>query len=132
MNLLLDARPDPARSRADGDYMAAIFTGTLQQLLSLQATLEEPAPDHVFAQFMPPPPATVKQRAARKPGGYVVEFAIPYAWLDEKQGGPWEAFRLDLSISDFDTGDHEGAQVHWLPSRFGDLALPVTGTFERR
>ena len=34
--------------------------------------------------------------------GFSAELAIPRAFLDERQGGPWQAFRLDVGQQDFD------------------------------
>lgn len=129
--LALDGRKDPARSGTHKNYFAAVRDGTLASMLNLQGTTKTPKRDDVWATFMPPVPATVLQVVALRPGGYVAEFAIPYAWIDEKQEGPWEAIRLELSVLDFDPGEPQHATLWWLPSRFGSQALPLTGTFER-
>jgi hypothetical protein len=74
---------------------------------------------------------TASQRSEH---GYVVEVAIPEAYLAEQQGsedGSWEAIRIDLSVRDFDEGEVGHSELWWRPSRFGSQAVVGSGTFVR-
>ena len=132
VRITLDARNDPKRSETADGFFAAIMDGTFAQTLSLSAGPEpNPAFDSVFAQFVPAPPEGIRQGSARTANGYTVEFAVPVSVLDELRGERFDAFRLDLSVSDFDEDDVGHATLWWKPSRFSASAIPGSGTFVR-
>ena len=44
----------------------------------------------------------------------------------------WDALRLNVTVTDFDAGERDFASLAWRPSRFGEQAIPGSGTFSRR
>lgn len=50
-------------------------------------------------------------------GGFEAEFAIPVAYLNDRQGGDWKSVHLNVAFSDFDRADaRDGATIlHWRP-----------------
>lgn len=134
VSVMLDARKDPARSANQG-YFGAISSGTMGQLAIAQLVPGEPQADPLFGSLLPKPPDGTLRAARRTPRGYSAELAIPRAFLDERQGGPWSAFRLEISQQDYDAQGSESTTHVWRPSRFGTsdaLAVAGSGTFERR
>ncbi len=78
--------------------------------------------------------------SVRTERGYSMEIAIPGDVLDERQGKPWTAFRLQLSVNDHDEGQADGSHslarfnltpLHWQPSRYGSAPLAGSGEFVR-
>jgi hypothetical protein len=129
--LSVDARPDPERSENQG-RIAAIRSGVMAKLLNVMATLEEPRRDGVIALFAGPTPEGVRFAAFRTPAGFAAEIAIPRDLLDERRGAAWDAVRLNVSVTDFDAGEPDHVTLAWRPSRFGERAIPGSGTFVRR
>jgi predicted phosphodiesterase len=79
-------------------------------------------------------PDGVRAAAALTEGGYAVEVAIPSAFLDQKLGRTWEAFRLNLAIDDYDeSAGAGGVNLWWHPDwrhpDYGDQA--ALSTFHR-
>jgi predicted phosphodiesterase len=58
-------------------------------------------------------------KAASQPvdGGFATEFAIPVSYLNERQGGDWKQFRLNVAFGDFDRNDaRDGVSLlYWRP-----------------
>jgi len=132
--LNIDARPDPERSVSGQDYFSAIKGGVLRQLLIAWLTPLETQADSLLLRMLAPLPEGILQGSAMREGGYVVEIAIPAAWLDERQGRAWEAVRIELSAQDFHEPGGEPATTVFRPGRFdrgGVLPMPGSGTFER-
>jgi hypothetical protein len=127
----IDARPDPDRSANQGLF-AAIRGGVMAKLVNVLATLAEPRRDQVLALFASSAPEGVRWAAQPTPAGYAVEVAVPQSLLDERRGGPWDAVRLNVTVTDFDEGERDHVALAWRPSRFGDRAVAGSGTFARR
>lgn len=61
--------------------------------------------------------------------GYAAEVAIPLSAIDERAGGEWKDFRLNVQVDDTD-GDEEGtAQLNWKPDWRSAENIPQSGTF---
>ena len=132
VNLMIDARPDPKRSAGGQGFFAALADGTMSQLAIIGAGPEpSPAPDPVFSVFLPPVAHGIETASQRTTTGYTVEFALPIAVLEDMTDHPFEAFRVDLSVYDFDDGEPGHATLWWRPSRFSPHATPGSGTFAR-
>jgi hypothetical protein len=128
----LDARPDPARSDNVG-IVAAIGDGTLASLFVTTLTAAVPLPDSPEIAWMIPALPEGVQRAVRsRPGGYTAELAVPRRFLDERAGGAWERFRLNLLLQDYGP-DGVGHSYEWRPSRFAlpSATIRGAGTFVR-
>jgi hypothetical protein len=131
VGLTLDARPDPERSVNMG-FFPSIHSGVMRKLVSVTATLDEPRSDQVVKLFAGPPLEGIRWAAARTPAGYAAEIAVPREILDERRGAAWDVVRLNVTVTDFDAGQSDYAQILWRPSRFGERSIPGSGTFSRR
>jgi hypothetical protein len=62
-------------------------------------------------------PEGVKTASVPAADGFTAEFAIPIAYLNEKQAGAWRHVRLNVAFSDFDRNDsRDGATIlYWRP-----------------
>ena len=127
----VDARPDPERSKNE-ELFAAIRSGAMGKLVSPLVALQETRPDAVMGLFGASAPPGVKSAARRTADGYAVEIAIPVSVLDERRGGRWDALRINVTVSDFDEGEHDHVDLAWRPSRFEAGAIEGAGTFVRR
>ena len=127
----LDARPDPARS-ANQSVLASIGDGTMASLLVTTLTAVEPQPDPMLGSMLAPPPAGLRRAVRTRTGGYTAELAVPCRFLDERAGGDWERFRLNVVLQDYGP-DGEGHSYAWRPSRFGAPSTTIhgAGTFVR-
>ena len=132
VSVLLDARPAPARDANPGIFRAR-KEGALGRMVLAWVLPGEARADPLVGGFLPELPPGTRRAARTTARGYDVELAIPAAALDERQGGPWQGFRLNVSLQDHDAGG--GSVVHWWrPSRFGlgDVTTVVgSGTFVR-
>jgi len=63
--------------------------------------------------------------------GHATEIAIPLAYLNEKQGKPWQNLRFNIAVDDYDPGD-KGAQAWWKPDWRFDKNVAGTGTLRRQ
>ena len=121
----LDARPDPVRShnRGQGErdefLLVAVSPGATPDQMTWYAR------DHVEE-------AGVQVVSLTTPTGHNTEIAVPLAYLDAAQGGPWKAFRLNIAVNDYDDPAGPLAQVWWRP-RWGTMNdFAGSGTFVRR
>ena len=133
ISVVLDARPDPERS-ANEPFFGAISSGSMAKLVFAWLTPVEAQPDPIFRAMLPELPDGARRAVRKTSRGFSAELAIPRAWLDERQGGPWQAFRLDVGQQDFDADGREHVQHVWRPSRFGTgqaMPTPGSGTFVR-
>jgi len=62
-------------------------------------------------------PEGVKTASRPTAGGFEAEFAIPLAYLNERQNGGWDHVRLNIAFSDFDRNDsRDGPTIlYWRP-----------------
>ena len=112
--------------------LPSIADGTLRSLLVTTLAAVEPAPDPMLGSLLAPPPAGVRRAVRTRDGGYRAELAVPRAFLDERAGGAWERFRLNVVLQDY--GPDGAGQSHaWRPSRFGVPSETIrgAGTFVR-
>jgi hypothetical protein len=125
----LDARPDPARSQNDG-IIGALRDGTLASLLVATLTAVEPVPDPAVDWMLAPLPEGVRRSVRARSDGYTAELAVPRSFLDERAGGTWERFRLNVVLQDYGP-DGTGRSHAWRPSRFSvpSTAIHGAGTF---
>ena len=127
IELRLDARPDPERSagRGEGEFDKILFTALC------------PGDDPAKTYCVSPDklPAGVKFACVKTPKGHATEIAIPVKYLDAKQGKPWEAFRLNVQVDDFDGKPDDlsdAAQLCWRPDWRRQLNYAGSGTFRKR
>ncbi|RMG16366.1 MAG: hypothetical protein D6730_25245 [Bacteroidetes bacterium] len=65
-------------------------------------------------------------------GGYIAEVAIPLTYLDERYGGSWQRFRLNVIVRDFDMEGMHESTLFWQPDWRGKENQPGAGVFEKR
>ena len=119
----LDARPDPQRSR-DGRRKAFVDYVALNVSPGAEAG-EVVCPER---QHLPNGTKLACRRLAK---GLACELAIPSAYLDKMQAAPWKAFRLNVAVSDRDAPDDGFLKLHWLPKWGSKESCAGSGTFRR-
>ena len=65
------------------------------------------------------------------PGGHIAEIALPTAYIEQRQGKPWQAFRLSIAVCDIDGEEDRGSQIWWKPFWRSDKNVIGSGTFVR-
>jgi hypothetical protein len=121
--LMVDARPDPARSlngprKVWTDYLHLNFT-VGKDGKTIIADVDKMPPGILIA-------------ATQTPTGIDAELAIPIKWLDEQHKGPWQAVRLNVSAFDFDGPKDAFFQYSWLPRWNSSTAVSGSGTFKKK
>jgi hypothetical protein len=126
IELMIDARDDPARAnnRADFEHGWVRYGWlSLSPAESRDAMALEPhgrIPEGVLI-------ATHRTKA-----GYSAEVAVPHSVLDRMHGGsPWNAVRLNLVVRDRDDKPGEDALPWWQPAWDSKENQPASGTFIR-
>jgi len=121
----VDARPDPVRSNSQGQGENAnfMFVG-----MSPGETLAE----MVYYQRDQVEQQGVEAICVKTATGFNTEIAIPRAYMNEKQGEEWQAFRLNIAVDDYDEPTGPLAQLWWRPDWRYPENYPGSGTFRRR
>ncbi|MGH0031805.1 MAG: hypothetical protein ACQGVC_18610, partial [Myxococcota bacterium] len=133
VQITLDARPAPARDTNTG-FFHAVAEGSMAKLVIAWLLPGESRDDPLTGRLLPERPDGARRAARTTEDGYAVELAIPLAFLDERQGQPWQGFRLNVALQDFAADGHTDVTHWWRPSRFGMSGVaPVAGagTFVR-
>jgi hypothetical protein len=131
LSFSIDARPDPERS-ANESINTSLSNGALRKLIQPNAAPVEAKADRVTSLFAGGLPEGTKVASQLGRGGYTVELAIPSAALDRLAGSRWRELRINVSQHDFDPGSPGHSTLWFRPDRFGRLAIPGSGTFERK
>jgi hypothetical protein len=119
-----DARPDPLRSQGRG-------RGEFRDILVISMSPGE-TPDkmvHYGKQQLPP---GVRAVCVKTDTGHATEIAIPLSYLNERQGGAWEAFRLNVAVNDFDEVAGPLKASWWRPDWRSPSTYAGSGTFRRK
>ena len=124
LELRLDPRADPARSQGRGEREGTDFL--------MLAVSPGKASAEAVTYVRPNAPDTPKIAWSRTDKGYILEVAVPAAYLDKVQGGKWDGFRLNIAMDDFDYPDRAGAQLWWRPDWRHPLNYAGSGTFRRQ
>lgn len=64
--------------------------------------------------------------------GYQIEAAVPFAYLNEQQGGEWKHLRLNVIARDMDLEGMHNSTLSWEPAWDSDENRLGSGTFGRR
>jgi hypothetical protein len=128
----VDARPTAERDK-NVDYLVARRSGELaKQITAFCGPQQKPLPDPILEKFAPTTgKAGIECAARRTSDGYAVEVSIPSDQLDAQRGAPWDALRINVSVTDFDGDGMNHDVISWRPSRFGPNAVSGAGTFVR-
>ena len=125
VEIRLDARPDPVRSRGRGENEGSdiLIMGIVPGESPLQPRVYQP-------EWLP---QGTKIAMARTANGYTAEIAIPVAYFDQKQGKPWEEFRLNVAIDDYDRPDSKDfVFLSWRPDWRSEENFEGSGTFVKK
>lgn len=131
LSLGVDARPQPERDQPL-TVNEAFLRGLAGPIILFAASpAESQGAEALFwgRAYLPEGSQVALRRAD---GGYSAEVAIPAAALDERQGKPWEAVRIGLTVYDADDEGRERLQYSWRPSRLSTGGRPGLDTFVRR
>ncbi len=120
----IDARPDPARSRGRG-------TGDFIDHLIISISPPAKAGGKPVIFHPTELPAGSKYAAVANDEGIAMEAAIPVAWLNEQQKtADWKAVRVNFTQHDHDTTELGNSKhLYWLPDWRSDRNVEGSGTF---
>jgi hypothetical protein len=123
LRVRLDARPaaqrKPVNPKKEDDFF------------SIVAIRPGEAPDAPFAVNLKQAAPGAKAAAVKTDTGYSAEIAIPFAYLDQKQGKAWEDFRLNVTMLDSDDPGMPSVELWWRPDWNRATNYPASGTFHR-
>jgi 3',5'-cyclic AMP phosphodiesterase CpdA len=120
----LDARPEPQRSQGRGH-------GEFKDILVLSMS-PGITPDKMVLYGADQIPAGVKAICVKTPTGHNTEIAIPVSYLNEKRGGEWTQFRLNVAVNDFDEVVGPLKALWWRPDWRYANTFAGSGTFEKK
>lgn len=125
VEIRVDARPDPERSRGRGD-------DEFKTILLLAMSPGE-TPGQTLLYSREKLPVGTKAVCVKTADGHRTEAAIPVAWLDQKQGGPWKEFRLNVAVDDQDDPDGKISRLlWWRPDWRSPANFEGSGTFRKK
>jgi len=123
LEVRVDARPDPARSAGRGKDEGKDF---------VMVGLSPGRTEAEMVRFEPSQwPEGTLAACVKTDKGWSAEIAIPVAYLDEKQGGAWKEFRLNIALDDVDSPTGKGQQLWWRPDWRGAMNYAGSGTFRK-
>ena len=126
LELRVDGRSDPERSRSRGQYglasenrvLVAISPGERLEEMFLVAAEEL---DSLGVQAVGIP----------TPAGHAYEVSIPLGYIEHRQGQDWRRVRINIAVDDFDEETGPLAQLWWQPDWRDAKNFAGSGTFER-
>jgi hypothetical protein len=122
----LDARKDPERSQ-NKSVTEVMSSGEIKKMLVTITGIVEAKAEHAFIGKLPENSII---KGLKTNDGYSLEIAIPMSYMNNIQGETCKAFRLNLGIWDVDPSKTSSiVQGMWRPDRYGEDAIPGTGTF---
>jgi len=74
-------------------------------------------------------PEAARWMCRARPGGYQLEFALPLAYLRERQGDDWRNARINLIVQDWDAGEETKPRYTWRPDWRGAANRVGSGMF---
>jgi hypothetical protein len=122
LEVRFDARPEQIRSLGRGKQEGTDFL-----ILSM---VPGASPDKPHLHKPESLPAGTKVAMERVQDGYTAEIAIPAAYLTEKQKQPWNSFRLNVAVDDYDVPESPTFLFHsWRPDWRSPENYEGSGTF---
>ncbi len=112
----LDPNPGPAGRRSGDVLYLGISAG------------DSPANLYIDDRAVVPP--GVRVASVKTATGHTTEIAIPHTYLNEKQGGAWKQFRLNIGALDRDP-NRWTLRLRWRPE-WGTGEFPASGLFRRQ
>jgi hypothetical protein len=125
VDIRLDARPDPERSAGRGEAEGTNFV-----FVSISPGRANDRPTSFGVERLP---AGSQIACVRTPKGYAAELALPVSYLNTKQKGSWQGFRLNVAANDYHRADwRDPVRLTWRPDWRSELNYPGSGTFVRK
>lgn len=124
VEIRIDARPAQQRHHGRGENE---FTDIL--LIALTPATDK-TPTICFKKEELP--AGCRYSCKQTATGFAAEVAVPRTWLDAMQKKNWQAFRLNISVDDYDSASDPGSQICWRPDWRTPQSWSGSGTFFRR
>jgi hypothetical protein len=121
----LDGRADPQRSLGRG-------RGEMKDILVVSMSAPATAAEPMVLNESNLVPPGVKAVCVKTDAGYAAEIAVPASYLNEKQGGEWKAFRLNIAVDDYDQVAGPLRALWWRPDWRSGGNYSGSGTFQRK
>ena len=125
LGVSVDARPEPARSAGLGDWEQRF-----KEYLPVLVNPDAKGKAHVYSPKQLP--EGTKVACVKTETGCEAEIAIPASWLDEQQGGPWQALRINVFYNDVEERGGRYPRIYWRPAWDESANYPGSGTFVKR
>jgi hypothetical protein len=125
IEIRIDARPDPERSKG-----RALWNYTDHGIVMVAPIVKD---DQQTTYVRPASLDEVAQvKSIVSENGITAEIAIPTAWLDAQQKGPWKAIRLNAVMHDYDSSvGRKAKHLWWRPDWRFDRNIEGSGTFTK-
>lgn len=123
----LDARTDPARSHYGGSW--SLYDPNILTILLIPA--HSPDKSVLVDRELLHVPSGTRAACIITRRGYNAEIAIPISYLNQRQGGEWQAFRLNVTVDDKGSPDSPVVQYSWCPDWRTPNNYTGSGTFLR-
>jgi hypothetical protein len=123
LRVRLDARP--------ADQRKAVKPKREEDYFSIVSIRPGDAPEAPFKVNLKDAAPGAKAAAVKTETGYSAEIAIPFEYLDTKQGKSWEDFRLNITMLDSDDPGMPSVELWWRPDWNRPGNYPASGTFHR-
>jgi hypothetical protein len=124
IEIRLDARPDPERSLGRG-------RGEMKEILVVSMSAAAKPGEPMVLYSAKDLPAGVKAVCVKTDTGYAAEVAVPVSYMNEKQGAQWKAFRLDVTVDDYDQVAGPLRALWWRPDWRSGETFAGSGTFQK-
>jgi hypothetical protein len=124
IELRFDGRPAPARAQGRG-------RGEFKEILVVSMSPAGKSGDPMVLYDAKNLPPGVKAVCVKTPTGMAEEIAIPVSYLNDRQGGAWTGFRMNLTVDDFDAVAGPLKAHWWRPDWRYAETFAGSGTFQR-
>jgi hypothetical protein len=124
VEIRFDGRPEPLRSQGRGH-------GEFKDILVISMSPGE-TPDQMVLYSKEQLPPGVKAACVKTPTGHAAEVAIPVSYLNQKQGGDWKAFRMNVTVDDYDAVAGPLRAPWWRADWRHGETYAGSGTFQRK
>lgn len=84
-----------------------------EQFIIVLAAGETPDESQVYTNYQVP--QGLQAKCVKTDNGQTMEIAVPVSWLNERSGGQWSCFRLNVSLNDCDGLDETPQNIWWKP-----------------
>ena len=126
VEIRFDARGEPERSQGRG-------RGEFRDILVISMSpSSDGSREKMVLYSRDQLPKGVKAVCVKTPDGHAAEIAIPASYLNERQGGAWKQFRMNVCVDDYDAVAGPLKALWWRPDWRSAETFAGSGTFERK